>query len=95
MQEELTRLESFAATHRNKRYDEEDISKYEWQSLWEYYDALNDAISYAVQSNVTFSDDVWTRLDDDWWVKDGSIAASDYDEHCVKPILSVPTTDEL
>eukprot|EP00571_Detonula_confervacea_P008930 CAMPEP_0172328258 /NCGR_PEP_ID=MMETSP1058-20130122/60260_1 /TAXON_ID=83371 /ORGANISM="Detonula confervacea, Strain CCMP 353" /LENGTH=512 /DNA_ID=CAMNT_0013045365 /DNA_START=263 /DNA_END=1802 /DNA_ORIENTATION=- len=86
LQEELTRLKSFSTMHRRKSYKEyEGMSKYEWESLWQYYDALHDALTNAiVQSDATLSDEVW-ELGDNWWVKDGSLNASQEDEHYVLP----------
>ena len=57
LQQELTRLESFAAVHRNmnvvegKQEDDGLIPESELESLWIYYDALHDALSHAVKSN--------------------------------------------
>eukprot|EP00581_Thalassiosira_minuscula_P006467 CAMPEP_0183737202 /NCGR_PEP_ID=MMETSP0737-20130205/51309_1 /TAXON_ID=385413 /ORGANISM="Thalassiosira miniscula, Strain CCMP1093" /LENGTH=428 /DNA_ID=CAMNT_0025971431 /DNA_START=157 /DNA_END=1443 /DNA_ORIENTATION=- len=88
LQEELTRIKSFAELHRNKSYEEyEGISEYEWNSLWEYYDALHDAMSYALESDAALTDSVWS-LSDDWWVKDGSTVAADEEEHFVYPTKS-------
>ncbi|KAL7523467.1 hypothetical protein ACHAXR_000192 [Thalassiosira sp. AJA248-18] len=71
------------------------MSKYEWESLWQYYDALHDALSYSVQSNETLLDDVW-EIDDNWWVKDGTFTAADDEEHYVLPTRSDATfKDEL
>ena len=85
LQEELTRLNVFSETNRNKTYkDYEGMTQYEWESLWQYFDALYDAISYAIQSDVPLNDDVW-KLGDDWWVKDGTLKDSQTDEHWVYP----------
>lgn len=85
LREELVRLESFSTLHRRKSYKEyEGMSKYELEMLWQYYDALCAALSNAVGSKATMSDDVW-ELDDNWWVKDGSIDASSTLEHYVLP----------
>lgn len=86
LQEELTRLESFAATYRGKSFEDEGIPKHEWEPLWQYYDALQDALSVVIQSDVALSDDVWA-LDDNWWVKDGTQTAEDED-HYVLPTKS-------
>lgn len=98
---ELDRLEAFAAEYRTEDEEEEeeeddDVSEYEWESIWQYYDALHDALSYAVQSDVTLSDDVWD-MGDDWWVKDGPIKAADVNEHYVLPTRTggTSTNDEL
>ncbi|KAL7527761.1 hypothetical protein ACHAXR_006033, partial [Thalassiosira sp. AJA248-18] len=83
LQEELTRMESFSILHRNKSYEDyEGMSKYEWESLWQYYDALHEALSYATHSNEPLVDDVW-ELNDNWWVQDGTLTAADDEEHYV------------
>ena len=92
---ELDRLESFSIMYRSTDYEERGILASEWDALWQYYDALHDAISHAVQSNAVFTDDVW-KLGDDWWVKDGTLRAADHDEHWVLPIIHsfvVPDVD--
>ena len=96
LQEELSRLKSFSTMYRNKSYEDyEGVSKYEWESLWQYYDALHDALSNALQTDATLSDNVWD-LDDNWWVKDGTIVAADIGEHSVFPTRSNKTfNDEL
>jgi hypothetical protein len=33
------------------------------------------------------TDDVW-KLDDNWWVQDGTLTAADIDEHRVYPIIN-------
>merc|ERR1712087_6547 len=89
---ELHRLEAFEADYRTEDEEEDDdVSEYEWESIWQYYDALHDALSYAVQSDVTLSDDVWD-MGDDWWVKDGPIKAADVNEHYVLPTRSGGTS---
>lgn len=97
LQEELTRLKSFAAMHRNTSYEEyENMSKYEWESLWQYYNALHDAISYAVEqsNNVEMTNGVW-KLDDDWWVQDGTLKAADVEDHYVLSTQRMVSKDEL
>ena len=86
LQEELARLESYSTRHRNTNYESVGISSSEWQSLWQYYDALHDALTYAIeQSNsVELTEDVW-KLDDDWWVQDGTLSAADFGDHFVYP----------
>ena len=94
LQEELTRFNSFSTMHKSKSYN---VSKYEWKTLWQYYDALHDALSNAIdQSDASsLSDEIW-ELDDNWWVKDGSLKASQVEEHCVLPTQSNEVlTDEL
>ncbi len=89
LQDELVRLESFAAMHKNMNYESAGISPTEWQSLWQYYDALFEALFCAVQlsNSKVLSEDVWT-LDDDWWVQDGTLKAADVGEHQVYPTLN-------
>ena len=96
LQEEINRLDSFSTTHRTKsNEDYEGMPKYEWDSLWQYYDALHGALSKAVENNATLSDDAW-KLDDDWWVQDGTLVATDEEEHYVLPTRSyLVTNDEL
>ncbi|KAL7552899.1 hypothetical protein ACHAWF_016148 [Thalassiosira exigua] len=84
LQQELTRLESFALVRETMNYEDEGISAGEWESLWLYYDALHDALSYAVKSNASVTDDVWT-WSDDWWVKDGTLVSANTYEHTVYP----------
>ncbi|KAL7431224.1 hypothetical protein ACHAXH_001473, partial [Discostella pseudostelligera] len=89
LHEELTRLESFSSMHQNMDYESAGISSNEWQSLWQYYNALHDALSYAVEQSKheTLTEDVW-KLDDNWWVQDGTLSAADVDEHLVQPTTS-------
>ena len=84
LQEELIRLKnSFAAKHRNKGHkDYEGMTQYEWDMLWQYYDALVGAMTYAVESNVQLSDEVW-NMGNDWWVQDGTMKETDGEEHYV------------
>lgn len=91
LKEEITRIEKFAGLHRQKNHEDDEydgVSEYEWNALWKYYDALHDAMSLAVRSNATLSDDVW-KLDKDWWVKDGTLAGKDDYEHYVQETQSV------
>jgi hypothetical protein len=90
LQEELTRLESFSSIHKNMNYESAGISSSEWQSLWQYFNALHDALSHAVQhsTHVQLTEDVW-KLDDDWWVQDGTLSAADMDEHFVYPTTAL------
>lgn len=87
LQVELTRLEKYEKKYRHLGYEEEEVPQNEWDSLWQYYDALHDAISYAVQSKDARTDEVWT-MGDDWWVKDGTLKASDVEEHMVNPLVT-------
>ena len=84
LQKELTRLDTFAAIHRHKSYqDYGDMSRFEWESLWQYYDALHNAMMLATtQRGTQSSNDVWT-LGHDWWVQDGTLKEEDSEEHYV------------
>ena len=96
LKEELIRLKSFSAAHRSNRHEiYEGVSVYEWEALWQYYDALRDALSHAIQSNVTLTEEVW-KLDDNWWVKDGTLRnGTDDSEHWVYPIVNYPGCNNL
>jgi len=96
LQEETIRLMSFSSKHRSNSHEEyEGMSKYEWDSLWQYYDALHNALSQALESHAPLSDDVW-KLDDDWWVQDGTMVAENIEEHYVLPTQrDMVTNDEL
>jgi hypothetical protein len=89
LKEELARLTSFAKEHRDAASIDAAISHSEWSSLWQYYDALHYALSCAVHqsSNEKLTDDVW-KLDENWWVKDGTLTAADVDEHQVFPTIN-------
>ena len=95
LQEELTRLNIFADMHRGKSYEEYvDMSRFEWESLWQYYDALHNALTHATtRSDVSLSEEVWT-LGHDWWVQDGTLKEEDSEEHYVLRTKS-STNDEL
>jgi len=95
LQEELIRLDTFATVHRHKSYQEYiDMSQFEWESLWQYYDALHNAMTLATtESDVSLSDEVW-KLGHDWWVQDGTLKEEDSDEHYVLRTKS-STNDEL
>jgi len=94
LKEELTRLNTFADTYRHKSYEEYvDMSRFEWESLWQYYDALHNAMTLATtQSDDSLSDEVWI-LGHDWWVQDGTLKEEDSDEHYV--LRTKVTNDEL
>jgi hypothetical protein len=85
LKEELARLTLFAKKHRDAASEDAGISHSEWSSLWQYYDALYYALSCAIKQggNETLIDDVW--IDDNWWVKDGTLTAADVGEHQVFP----------
>ena len=88
LQEELTRIEAYEKEYRHLGYEEEELPNNEWESLWQYYDALHDSISYAINSAQLYqslSDEVW-NLDDNWWVKEGTLDADDVDKHYVLPL---------
>jgi len=77
-------LNAFEEMHRGMSCEDLGVLKSEWESMWQYYDALHDAISLAVEQSksVSVTDEVWS-LGDDWWVKDGTLEASDVWEHSV------------
>lgn len=87
LKEELTRLALFAKKHRNMSIDEAGIPSSEWSSLWQYYDALYNALSLAIEESNHYieNDDVWD-LDDNWWVQDGDTYADD-ESHEVYPTI--------
>lgn len=90
-------LHAFATENRNKQHVEfEGVTKYEWESLWQYYDVLQNALSVTLQSDVALSNGIW-NLGDDWWVKDGSIKAADDGHHYVLPstLPNLSSKDEL
>ncbi|KAL3791410.1 hypothetical protein ACHAW5_005784 [Stephanodiscus triporus] len=89
LREELTRLTLFAKHHRHNTSEDTHISLCEWSSLWQYYDALHYALSSAVQQSsngYNMTDDAW-KLDENWWVKDGTITSDD-DDHKVYPTIN-------
>lgn len=88
LREELERLLLFDAI-RDDDPAIRGIGPYEWSSLWRYYDALRTALRIAVDqgTNGTMTDEVWS-LDDNWWVKDGTITADDDEEHYVYPTIN-------
>ncbi len=88
LQEELDRLSLFAA-HRDDDPKDAGIPASEWQSLWQYYDALHYAVSCAVQqsSKGNMTDDVW-KLDENWWVHNGTLTADDDEDHGVYPTIN-------
>ena len=82
LKEELARLTLFAKKHMDAADKDVGISHSEWTSLWQYYDALYYALSCAIKrGNETLIDDVW--INDNWWVKDGTLTAADVGEHQV------------
>ena len=85
LREELVRLSSYE-TIRDDDPAGRGIGPYEWSSLWRYYDALVTALRVAVEqgTNGTMTDEVW-KLDDNWWVKDGT---HDDEEHYVYPTVN-------
>jgi hypothetical protein len=92
LRNELNHLEKFG--QQREHSSTKDVPEYELKSLWEYYDALQSAIRYALESNDTLVDDVWS-MDDGWWVKDGTLKAEETDEHTVRPSNLRDNVDEL
>ncbi|KAL3806634.1 hypothetical protein ACHAXA_011741, partial [Cyclostephanos tholiformis] len=88
LQEELDRLSSFE-TIRDADPKDRGIPASEWTSLWQYYDALSNALRVAVHQSRdgSMTDEVW-KLDDNWWVKDGALTADDDEDHYVYPIIN-------
>ena len=83
LKQEADRLEKFG--QRREQLSNGEVPEYELKSLWEYYDALYGALRYALESNATLVDDVWS-MGEGWWVKDGTLdAEDDVSEHCVRP----------
>ena len=69
--------------------DDIGIPHSEWSSLWQYYNALCNALSYAVQQSRyanAMTDSVW-ELNDNWWVKDGTFTGADVEDHVVYPTI--------
>ena len=89
LQEELIRLKAFSELYRGLDHRSVGILANEWDLLWQYYDALFNAISSAVEQSkdVSTSNKVW-ELDDDWWVSNGTLLAADMDEHEVLPTIN-------
>ena len=87
LKEEITRLAFFATKYKNMSNDDLGIPSSEWSSLWQYYDALYNALSLAIEESTHFieNDDVWD-LDDNWWVQDGDAYADD-ESHEVYPTI--------
>lgn len=88
LREELERLASFDAI-RDDDPRGMGIGAYEWTSLWQYYDALRNALRIAVDQGTdgNMTDEVW-NLDENWWVKDGTLTADDDEEHYVYPTIN-------
>jgi len=82
LKNEFDRLEKFGQK-REEQSSYGEVPEYELKSLWEYYDALSGALHYALESNATLVDDVWS-MGEGWWVKDGTLAAEDVSEHCIR-----------
>jgi len=80
LKKEHDRLDKFG---QKREQSNEEVPENELKSLWEYYDALNNALRYALESNATLVDDVWS-MGDGWWVQDGTLKAEDVGEHCVR-----------
>jgi len=80
LRRELERLDAFSE---HRTMNTMVIPENEWSLLWDYYDALHNALSRAVVSDVPLSDEVWS-LNHDWWVKDGTMNESSVQEHSVR-----------
>ena len=80
LRKELKRLDEYSSKYRAM---DVEMPKNEWSLLWEYFDALHNALYRAIESNTPLSDDVW-NLGHDWWVKDGTMKESNLDEHFVR-----------
>mmetsp|Transcript_26289 Transcript_26289/g.39758 ORF Transcript_26289/g.39758 Transcript_26289/m.39758 type:complete len:94 (+) Transcript_26289:1097-1378(+) len=80
LKKELDRLDKFG---QKREQSNAEIPENELKSLWEYYDAMHDALRYALASNATLVDDVWS-MGEGWWVKDGTLKAEQTGEHCVR-----------
>jgi hypothetical protein len=91
LQVELDRLTTTFGTKRYEvNYKELGIPDSEWSTLWQYYDALCNALQCAIQQSYkSMVDDVWD-LDDNWWVKDGYLTSDDLSkgEHGVYPTIN-------
>ena len=60
------------------------MSRFEWESLWLYYDALHNALTLATtQSDDKSLSDYVMTLGHDWWVQDGTLKEEDSEEHYV------------
>ncbi|KAL7519156.1 hypothetical protein ACHAWX_003951 [Stephanocyclus meneghinianus] len=79
---QLVRLNGFSVKYQNKSAIEVGVRSIEWDSLWQYYDALHAALTFVTNTNETLVDDVWI-MDDNWWVQDGTVLAEE-DEHFVR-----------
>ena len=88
LRQELDRISSFG-TKRDIDPKVAGIPASEWQSLWQYYHALRNALECAVEQSrdENMTDDVW-KLDENWWVKDGTLTAEHVKEHWVYPTIS-------
>ena len=81
MKKELGRLDTFSEQYRSK--NDVGMPDHEWKSLWEYYDALHNAISRALESDELVSEEVW-EMPHDLWVTNGTIKESDQESHYVR-----------
>ncbi|KAL7504895.1 hypothetical protein ACHAXN_002455 [Cyclotella atomus] len=82
LSKELMRLNDFANEYRHKSYAELGMRGLEWNSMWEYYDAIYAALTYITESTEPLVDDVWA-LGDDWWVQEGTTKEGE-DDHTVR-----------
>ena len=85
LQLELERLSQFSEQYRSN--DNVCMPDSEWKLLWEYYDALYNAISHAVETDEPLSEEIW-NMPHDWWVRDGTMKERDLEDHYVR--RSVP-----
>jgi hypothetical protein len=83
LKKELERLEVFAEKYRAKNAADMNMLNHQWELLWQYFDALYNAVSRAVESNEPLSEEIWDAPHD-WWVKDGTMKECDLDEHYVR-----------
>ena len=83
LKQELVRLEEFSEKHRAADTADIHMPNHEWALLWQYFDALHNAISRCVESNEPLSDEIWDAPHD-WWVKDGTMKECDREEHYVR-----------
>lgn len=82
LSKELARLNEFATKYRGKSHEDMGMRSMEWDSMWQYYDAIHAALTSIVETKEALVNDVWT-MGDDWWVQEGTTKA-DEDEHTVR-----------
>jgi hypothetical protein len=76
--QELKRLQDF---EQRRKVDavEALVPKSEWETIWQYHNALTIAIAHVLDSGVEVTDEVWKR-GRYWWVEDGFEPPEDADE---------------